>query len=60
MAKYRIQSIYNIENVTGKKYNEISIEGTIFKIDDLINKCMRCYKNKEEAFFEDFIEKKRI
>jgi antitoxin component YwqK of YwqJK toxin-antitoxin module len=50
--------IYNIEDITGKKYNELSIESTIFKIDDLIDKFMRGYENKEIAFFEDFIEKK--
>ena len=50
--------IYEIEDVTGKKYNEISIEHTNFKVGDLISKFMRGYKNKEIAFFEDFIEKK--
>jgi len=50
--------IYDIEDVTGKKYEKVEIEGKEFKIGDLIDKFMRGYKNKEHAFFEDFIEKK--
>ena len=50
--------IYEIEDVTGKKYDNVIIEDKKYNIGDLIDKFMRGYKNKEQAYFEDFIEKK--
>lgn len=47
--------IYDIEDVTLKKYNDIIIEDCIYKIGDLLNSCIRGYEDKEIAYFDDFI-----